>query len=77
MKDWIEEFFSTIDHDKRMEILKANAQTLGKADKATLKFRKQCKELGAGVVFSNGLSREQTLDVLRSVEMQNIIKGAK
>jgi len=39
---------------------------LERADRATLKWRRDLKKLGVSVVFRSGLTREETLRILKS-----------
>lgn len=61
-------------HDDRMTAFRVLAKSFGTVDEETLKFRKQCAELGFSVVFRSGLSRTQTLDILRARNSRAVLK---
>jgi len=50
--------------------------SFGNQDKTTKDFRDECKRLGFKVVFSQGQSQEELLDVLRSSETQKILASS-
>jgi hypothetical protein len=59
--------------EEREKCFHAIAPSLGQVDASTHQFRKACKDTGFRVVFRSGLSRKQTLDVLRSQSAQKIL----
>ena len=65
------------DKERQEMFEKTVAPLLGKADSDTLAYRKACKELGAEVVFAEGMTREEVLKVLSNPEIQKINKSLK
>jgi len=59
--------------DQRDQAFRNLAGKFGPVDSRTLIFRSACKERGFKVVFRSGLSRDQTLKVLRATETQQYL----
>lgn len=51
---------------------KKMAKKFGKVDKKTREFRRRCKEAGFSVVFYDGMTQDEALEVIESDEMKEL-----
>ena len=75
MKD-IQEYVAkrhALDPDERVTEFHKLSRSFGEVDPETKSFRDECIGLGFKVVFRSGLTRAETLEILRSKETQNIL----